>query len=86
MNYADNCIPLEFGITFNFFFFFSSRASDYGLMKIDETGRIIQFAEKPKGPDLKAMVHALLINSFLTIPLFSFFFVHCYGPDNQSYK
>ena len=34
-----------------------SRASDYGLMKIDETGRIIQFAEKPKGSDLKAMVH-----------------------------
>jgi glucose-1-phosphate adenylyltransferase len=33
-----------------------SRASDYGLMKIDDTGRIIQFAEKPKGPDLKAMV------------------------------
>lgn len=26
-------------------------------MKIDETGRIIQFAEKPKGPALKAMVH-----------------------------
>lgn len=33
-----------------------SRASDYGLMKIDNAGRIIQFAEKPKGPDLKAMV------------------------------
>ncbi|KAJ6745084.1 GLUCOSE-1-PHOSPHATE ADENYLYLTRANSFERASE LARGE SUBUNIT 3 CHLOROPLASTIC [Salix purpurea] len=32
-----------------------SRASDYGLMKIDNNGRIVQFAEKPKGPDLKAM-------------------------------
>lgn len=31
-------------------------ASDYGLMKIDNTGRIVQFDEKPKGPDLKAMV------------------------------
>lgn len=38
------------------FHVFCSRASDYGLMKIDGTGRIIQFAEKPKGSDLKAMV------------------------------
>lgn len=35
---------------------FCSRASDYGLMKIDKMGRIIQFAEKPKGPALKQMV------------------------------
>lgn len=39
-----SCVPMD-----------DSRASDYGLMKIDNTGRIIQFAEKPKGPDLKAM-------------------------------
>ncbi|KAK9270397.1 hypothetical protein L1049_025976 [Liquidambar formosana] len=39
-----SCVPMD-----------DSRASDYGLMKIDSTGRIIQFAEKPKGPDLKAM-------------------------------
>ncbi|CAD5166896.1 unnamed protein product [Musa acuminata subsp. malaccensis] len=32
-----------------------SRASDYGLVKIDEAGRIIQFFEKPKGADLEAM-------------------------------
>jgi len=32
-----------------------SRASDFGLMKIDDTGRIISFSEKPKGDDLKAM-------------------------------
>ncbi|XP_052180438.1 glucose-1-phosphate adenylyltransferase large subunit 1-like [Diospyros lotus] len=32
-----------------------SRASDFGLTKIDRSGRIIQFAEKPKGADLKAM-------------------------------
>ncbi|KAI3844474.1 hypothetical protein MKX03_023554, partial [Papaver bracteatum] len=30
-------------------------ASDYGLMKVDSSGRIIRFAEKPKGEDLKAM-------------------------------
>ncbi|KAK6245442.1 hypothetical protein QUC31_000234 [Theobroma cacao] len=39
-----SCLPMD-----------DSRASDYGLMKIDETGRIIQFSEKPKGPNLKAM-------------------------------
>ncbi|CAK7346339.1 unnamed protein product [Dovyalis caffra] len=39
-----SCVPMD-----------DSRASDYGLMKIDNTGRIVQFAEKPKGPDLKAM-------------------------------
>lgn len=40
-----SCIPMD-----------DSRASDYGLMKIDETGRIIQFAEKPKGSALKTMI------------------------------
>ncbi|XP_059633454.1 glucose-1-phosphate adenylyltransferase large subunit 1-like isoform X2 [Cornus florida] len=39
-----SCVPMD-----------DSRASDYGLMKIDKTGRIIDFAEKPKGPALKAM-------------------------------
>ncbi|KAL4317859.1 hypothetical protein GQ457_18G017150 [Hibiscus cannabinus] len=33
----------------------NSRASDYGLVKIDGRGRIVQFSEKPKGDDLKAM-------------------------------
>lgn len=37
-------------------FFCLSRASDFGLMKIDSRGQVIQFAEKPKGADLKAMV------------------------------
>ena len=32
-----------------------SRASDFGLMKIDNTGRIIDFAEKPKGAERDAM-------------------------------
>ncbi|NP_001312715.1 glucose-1-phosphate adenylyltransferase large subunit 3, chloroplastic/amyloplastic-like [Nicotiana tabacum] len=31
------------------------RASDFGLMKIDDTGRVLSFSEKPKGDDLKAM-------------------------------
>lgn len=31
------------------------RASDFGLMKIDKNGRVIDFSEKPKGADLKNM-------------------------------
>lgn len=31
------------------------RATAFGLMKIDEEGRITEFAEKPKGEQLKAM-------------------------------
>ena len=38
------CLPMD-----------DSRASDFGLMKIDEEGRIIEFSEKPKGDALKAM-------------------------------
>ena len=30
-------------------------ASAFGLMKIDDTGRIVEFAEKPKGDALHAM-------------------------------
>jgi glucose-1-phosphate adenylyltransferase len=32
-----------------------SRASDFGLMKIDHNGRVISFSEKPKGDALHAM-------------------------------
>ncbi|MBA0844518.1 hypothetical protein Goarm_005808, partial [Gossypium armourianum] len=31
------------------------RAASFGLMKIDDEGRIIEFAEKPKGDQLKAL-------------------------------
>ena len=31
------------------------KASAFGLMKIDNDGRIVEFAEKPKGEALKAM-------------------------------
>ncbi|MEA5580618.1 glucose-1-phosphate adenylyltransferase [Nodularia harveyana UHCC-0300] len=32
-----------------------SRASDFGLMKIDNSGRVIDFSEKPKGAELERM-------------------------------
>lgn len=53
-----------------------SRASDYGLMKIDDTGRILHFAEKPKGSDLEAMVGnidaiiVILLNFFCFLSFF----------------
>jgi glucose-1-phosphate adenylyltransferase len=31
------------------------QAQAFGLMKIDDSGRIVEFAEKPKGDALKAM-------------------------------
>lgn len=31
------------------------RASDFGLMKIDDSGRVVKFSEKPKGDALSAM-------------------------------
>ncbi|KNA03995.1 hypothetical protein SOVF_203830 [Spinacia oleracea] len=39
-----SCLPMD-----------DSRASDFGLMKIDDKGRVLSFSEKPKGDDLKAM-------------------------------
>ncbi|XP_008222970.1 PREDICTED: glucose-1-phosphate adenylyltransferase large subunit 3, chloroplastic/amyloplastic [Prunus mume] len=39
-----SCLPMD-----------DSRASDFGLMKIDKKGRVLSFREKPKGDDLKAM-------------------------------
>ncbi|KAI3975758.1 hypothetical protein MKX01_023184 [Papaver californicum] len=39
-----SCLPMD-----------DSRASDFGLMKIDNKGRVLSFSEKPKGKDLKAM-------------------------------
>lgn len=46
-------------------------------MKIDETGRIIQFAEKPKGKDLNAMVHAFTTPSLLN-PITIFVYIFTY--------
>ncbi|XP_077229749.1 glucose-1-phosphate adenylyltransferase large subunit 1, chloroplastic-like isoform X2 [Tasmannia lanceolata] len=39
-----SCLPMD-----------DSRASDFGLMNIDNKGRVLSFSEKPKGQDLKAM-------------------------------
>ncbi|XP_020099589.1 glucose-1-phosphate adenylyltransferase large subunit 1-like [Ananas comosus] len=39
-----SCVPMD-----------DSRASDFGLMKIDNAGRITQFLEKPKGKSLETM-------------------------------
>ncbi|KAJ4727966.1 Glucose-1-phosphate adenylyltransferase [Melia azedarach] len=39
-----SCLPVD-----------DSRASDFGLVKIDETGRIRHFLEKPKGESLRSM-------------------------------
>jgi glucose-1-phosphate adenylyltransferase len=38
------CLPMD-----------ESRASDFGLMKIDGSGQIVEFAEKPKGAALENM-------------------------------
>lgn len=50
------------------FLFFSfapcSRASDFGLMKVDKMGRIHQFLEKPKGENLRTMVYAFPLHKF----------------------
>lgn len=48
-------MKIHYSISF-VYFVLVSRASDFGLMKIDDTGRVIAFSEKPKGDDLKAMV------------------------------
>ncbi|KAI4963841.1 hypothetical protein ZWY2020_010397 [Hordeum vulgare] len=54
------CLPIDdfmsCGLEMNNFVFNVSRASDFGLMKIDDTRRVISFSEKPRGADLKAMV------------------------------
>ncbi|KAA8545992.1 hypothetical protein F0562_020557 [Nyssa sinensis] len=55
MDFVQNHINRNADITVSCVPVGGSRASDYGLMKIDSRGRIIQFAEKPRGADLKAM-------------------------------
>ncbi|GAB2252789.1 hypothetical protein Droror1_Dr00005636 [Drosera rotundifolia] len=55
MDFVQNHIDRNADITVSCVPVGESRASDYGLMKIDSTGRVSQFHEKPKGADLKAM-------------------------------
>ncbi|XP_026397914.1 glucose-1-phosphate adenylyltransferase large subunit 1-like isoform X1 [Papaver somniferum] len=55
MDFVQKHIDTGADITVPCIFVDDSTASDYGLLKIDSSGRITQFAEKPKGVDLKAM-------------------------------
>ncbi|XP_013662506.1 glucose-1-phosphate adenylyltransferase large subunit 2, chloroplastic isoform X1 [Brassica napus] len=55
MNFVQKHIESNADITVSCLPMDESRASDYGLLKIDESGQIVQFSEKPKGDDLKAM-------------------------------
>lgn len=45
------------------------RATAFGLMKIDEEGRIVEFAEKPKGEQLKAMKVIRKLKPYMLNPL-----------------
>ncbi|KAM3695352.1 hypothetical protein ACB098_07G124600 [Castanea mollissima] len=55
MEFVQNHVDRNANITLSCAAVGNSRASDYGLVKIDGRGQIVQFAEKPKGADLKAM-------------------------------
>lgn len=58
MNYADfihRHRETEADVTLSVIPVDGRRASDYGLMKIDKSGRVVSFSEKPKGDALKAM-------------------------------
>lgn len=55
MDFLQNHIDRDADITLSCAAVGDSRASDYGLVKIDSRGKVIQFDEKPKGADLKAM-------------------------------
>lgn len=53
------------------------RATAFGLMKIDEEGRIVEFAEKPKGEQLKAM--KVIYHIYILIFLFHSCFVQIFS-------
>ena len=58
MNYADfihRHRDTKADITLSAIAVDESRASDFGLMKIEKSGRVVSFSEKPKGEPLKAM-------------------------------
>lgn len=57
------------------------RATAFGLMKIDEEGRIVEFSEKPKGEALKAM----RVNLITTIICCSCFHYSINIVDNPVY-
>ncbi|KAK0582619.1 hypothetical protein LWI29_027687 [Acer saccharum] len=55
MNFVQSHVDRNADITISCAAVGESRASDYGLVKMDSRGRIVQFAEKPRGANLKAM-------------------------------
>lgn len=55
MDLVQNHIDRNSDITISCVPVAESRASDFGLVKIDSNGRVVQFSEKPRGPDLEAM-------------------------------
>ncbi|XP_073286994.1 glucose-1-phosphate adenylyltransferase large subunit 1-like [Primulina huaijiensis] len=55
MDFVQNHIDRNADLTLSCAAVGDSRASDFGLVKIDSRGRITQFAEKPWGADKKAM-------------------------------
>lgn len=55
MDLVQNHIDRNSDITLSCATVGDSRASDFGLVKIDRRGKVAQFSEKPKGADLKSM-------------------------------
>ncbi|XP_071730003.1 glucose-1-phosphate adenylyltransferase large subunit 1-like isoform X1 [Rutidosis leptorrhynchoides] len=55
LNLLQNHIDRDADITVSCVPVGESRAPDFGLLKFDNKGKVIQFAEKPKGDDLQAM-------------------------------
>ncbi|XP_071736761.1 glucose-1-phosphate adenylyltransferase large subunit 1-like [Rutidosis leptorrhynchoides] len=56
LNLLQNHIDRDADITVSCVPVGESRAPDFGLLKFDINGKVIQFAEKPKGKDLQAML------------------------------
>jgi glucose-1-phosphate adenylyltransferase len=54
-NFVQRHIDTKADITLSVLPIDETRASEFGVMKIDDSGRIIQFSEKPQGDALKAM-------------------------------
>ena len=54
-NFVQRHIDTKADITLSVLPIDETRASEFGVMKIDNSGRIIEFSEKPKGDALKAM-------------------------------
>lgn len=55
MDFVQSHVTRDADITISCALAGDSRASDYGLVKVDNQGRVYQFSEKPKGAELKAM-------------------------------